>query len=77
MHAEPETGSKPVRATPLAAQAEAGNVKLVKGAWNAQFIDELCAFDKGAHDDDVDAASGAFGQSTTGIAPEDMIAFIR
>jgi predicted phage terminase large subunit-like protein len=66
VHTEPETGSKPVRATPLAAQCEAGNVKLVKGAWNGQFIDELCAFDKGLHDDDVDGASGAFGKLSSG-----------
>jgi predicted phage terminase large subunit-like protein len=60
--AEPETGSKEVRAAPFASQCEAGNVRLVKGAWNAQFIEELCAFPNGAHDDDVDAASGAFGK---------------
>lgn len=64
---QPETGSKEVRAMPLASQAEAGNVKLVEGPWNAQFIDELCAFPNGAHDDDVDGASGAFGKLTSGM----------
>jgi predicted phage terminase large subunit-like protein len=64
VHAQPETGSKEVRAAPFAAQAEAGNVRLVRGAWNVQYIDELCSFPNGAHDDDVDASSGAFGKLT-------------
>lgn len=58
----PATGSKQVRADPLASQAEAGNVRLVEAGWNTAFIDELCAFDRAEHDDQVDAASGAFGQ---------------
>lgn len=62
VHAKPVTGSKVVRAGPLAAQAEAGNVVLVRGAWNAAFLDELTSFPNGAHDDQVDAASGAFGK---------------
>lgn len=56
----PETGSKEVRAQPLASQAEAGNVKLVKAEWNRAFLDELAFFPNGNHDDQVDAASGAF-----------------
>jgi predicted phage terminase large subunit-like protein len=54
-----ESGSKETRAEPFAAQCEAGNVYLVKGKWNEPFIDELCNFPTG-HDDQVDAASGAF-----------------
>lgn len=61
----PSTGDKALRADPLASQAEGGNLQLVKGQWNGQFVDELCAFDKGEHDDQVDAASGAFGQLAT------------
>lgn len=57
---EKVTGSKEVRADGLAAQAEAGNVKLVRGPWNEEFLNELTAFPNGAHDDQVDAASGAF-----------------
>lgn len=56
----PATGPKEVRAAPVAAQAEAGNVKLVRGPWNAAFLDEVCEFPHGAHDDQVDALSGAF-----------------
>ncbi len=62
---EPATGSKEVRADPLASQAEGGNVKLVRGPWNEAFIEELCSFPQGAHDDQVDAASGAFGMLTS------------
>jgi predicted phage terminase large subunit-like protein len=57
---KPATGSKESWAAPLAAQAEAGNVRLVEGDWNQEFIDELCNFPTGAHDDQVDAAAQAF-----------------
>jgi len=65
VHAETATGSKVVRANPLAAQAEVGNVKLISGSWNAQFLDELAAFPNGPHDDVVDAASGALAKLAT------------
>ena len=58
----PVTGEKSVRAQPLASQAEAGNVKLLKRAWNAAFLDEIGAFPNAAHDDQVDAASDAFAE---------------
>jgi predicted phage terminase large subunit-like protein len=57
---EREEGNKEYRADPLAAQCEHGLVKLGEGQWNQAFIDELCAFPNGAHDDQVDAASAAF-----------------
>lgn len=56
------TGEKTTRWRPFAAQCEAGNVKLVKGAWNSPFIDELCIAPNGTHDDQADAASGAFNK---------------
>ena len=55
------TGSKEVRAAPVAARAEAGEVKLVAGPWIEEFLDELTAFPDGLHDDQVDALSGAYG----------------
>ncbi len=58
---ERETGEKMTRAEPLAAQCEAGNVKLVRGSWNAAYLDEICAFPASKHADQVDASSGAFG----------------
>lgn len=54
------TGDKVVRAEPIAAQWDGGNVRIVQGAWNADFLDELCAFPAARHDDQVDALSGAY-----------------
>ena len=62
------TGSKTSRAGPFASQAQAGNVKLVRGAWIADFLDECDAFPGGAHDDQVDAASGAFTELARGMS---------
>jgi len=53
--------NKETRAGPLASQAQAGNVKLVEGAWNEDFLNEVDVFPtKGIHDDSIDGASGAF-----------------
>lgn len=57
----PETGDKAIRATPVASQCNVGNLCLVRGPWNAAFIDELASFPSGTHDDQVDALSRAFG----------------
>ncbi len=61
------TGSKITRAKPLMSAVENFNVKLVRGAWNREFIEECIVFpQKGFHDDQVDAASGAFEQLGSG-----------
>ena len=60
VRAVPVTGSKEVRATGLAAQQQAGQVTLVEGDWNGQFVAECASFPKGRHDDQVDAAATAF-----------------
>lgn len=58
--AERETGDKVTRASAASAQAEAGNIKLLRGPWNDAFITELVSFPtEGGHDDQVDALSGA------------------
>ena len=62
VHVETVSGDKETRATPFAAQCEAHNVKLVSGAWNAPYLDELTAFPNGAHDDRVDGSSGSFNK---------------
>jgi len=64
------TGSKEIRASPLSAASEAGNVRIVSphrvgnawvgGEWISGFLEELEAFPYGGHDDQVDGASGAF-----------------
>jgi predicted phage terminase large subunit-like protein len=54
--------SKGTRAKPVSAQAEAGNIKLVRGKWNDAFIQEAVNFDgsKECTSDQIDALSGAF-----------------
>ncbi|MFC5385177.1 phage terminase large subunit [Aquamicrobium segne] len=61
------TGEKAVRAKPAAAQAEAGNVKLVRGPWNDTFLDEVCAFPNATHDDQVDAFADALNELALGV----------
>ena len=59
---ERATGDKQVRADPLAAQVEAGNVRIVRSPWNRAYTEELAAFPMGKHDDRVDASAGAFNK---------------
>ena len=56
------TGEKSVRARPASAQAEAGNIKLVRGLWNQAFLDEVCVFPAGTNDDQVDAFADAVNE---------------
>ena len=58
--AVPPEGDKFTRAGPVAARLNAGRLALVRGAWNRAFLDELATFPAGAHDDQVDALSGAY-----------------
>jgi predicted phage terminase large subunit-like protein len=60
------SGDKTTRAAPFASQAEAGNVVLVRGAWNGDFLDEAETFPFGGHDDQLDAAVGGFEALTGG-----------
>lgn len=56
-----ETGDKITRADPYASQWQAGNIDILRGAWNEAFFAEHESFGDGKdHDDQVDAASGAF-----------------
>lgn len=57
-----ETGDKITRAQPVASQAEAGNIFLVRGPWNNEFLDEVETFPTGKLKDIVDAMSRAFGR---------------
>lgn len=60
------TGDKATRAKPASAQAEAGNVKLVRGDWNEVFLDEICAFPNAQFDDQVDAFADALNELALG-----------
>ncbi len=69
VYADRPTGSKDVRLEPFAAQLEAGNVRIVKGAWNRDYIEELVAIPNGQFRDQADATAGAFNMlsaATTG-----------
>ena len=63
-YGKPSSGSKEIRANPVSSQAEAGNFKLVRGTWINAFLEEAEQFPNGAHDDQVDAVSGAYEQLT-------------
>jgi predicted phage terminase large subunit-like protein len=61
----PETGDKVTRAEPFSSQCEAGNVFLVRGAWNEPYIEELALFPGGQFLDQVDASANAFQRLAT------------
>lgn len=52
--------NKAERARPLSVECEWKGVWIVNGNWNYAFLDELTAFPKGQHDDQVDGASSAY-----------------
>lgn len=60
VHSERESGDKATRANPVASQVNVGNVQMIRTAWNMPLREELALFPLGAHDDIVDALSGAF-----------------
>ncbi len=56
------TGDKVYRADPVSVQVNSGNVALLRGDWNAAFVEELRNFPYGTYKDQVDALSMAFHQ---------------
>jgi predicted phage terminase large subunit-like protein len=70
----PESGSKEERAQPVAAQANVGNLFLMKNdRWNSIFIDELAAFPGSTFKDQVDSLSRAFSE----LLPDEMATWMR
>ena len=55
-----ESGSKVTRAEPFSSQWQAGNVDVVAGQWNNDYLTEMEIFPEGNHDDYIDASSGCF-----------------
>lgn len=55
-----ERGDKLTRFGPFSSQCQAGNVKFLRAHWNDAVFSSLEGFPEAAHDDDADAASGAF-----------------
>jgi predicted phage terminase large subunit-like protein len=60
VRATPESGDKITRFSPFSAQAEAGNVLVLRGPWNEAWFSSLEGFPEAAHDDDADSTSRAF-----------------
>ena len=54
-----ESGERLTRFGPFSSQCRAGNVKARRGAWNEELFRVLEGFPDLAHDDEVDACSGA------------------
>ena len=54
-----ESGDKLTRFGPFSSQCRAGNVKFRRGSWNEELFRILEGFPDLAHDDEVDACSGA------------------
>lgn len=67
-----EVGNKEVRANVWASRIEDGLVYMVKAPWNDEFISECLAFPRGAHDDQVDAVSGATQMLPSYVRFEDV-----
>lgn len=67
------TRDKITRAKPVSAQAEVGNIKVLRGGWNDAFFQELENFPEGAHDDIVDVLSGAFNELAGGMSLADVL----
>ena len=71
----PPESDKITRAKPFAAQALAGNVKLLRAPWNEMFLNHLHGQPDLPHDDMMDAASGMFNEL---LSPNttDLVAFV-
>jgi len=44
----------------------------MRDAWIEPFLDELCTFPSGAHDDQIDAAADAFNELA--LSPPNLVA---
>lgn len=73
VHFSPETGAKADRAGPMAAQAAAGNVKIVAGPHIDAFLEEAELFPFGSYLDQIDAASRGFARLIKPTASSDIV----
>ena len=60
------SGDKVTRWGPFAAQAEAGNVDVLRAPWNREWFDDLARVPFSAHDDQADSAARAFTELALG-----------
>lgn len=73
VHTSPNSKDKVTRAKPVSAQAEAGNVLVLRAGWNDEFFTELENFPEGGHDDIVDVLSGGFNELCGGVSLADVL----
>ncbi len=59
---QPVTGDKITRADPFSSQVNSGNVWIVKGDWNREYVEELRQFPNGKHDDMIDCSSDCMAE---------------
>jgi len=77
VYADRPTGDKALRAEPVAAQAAAGNVRMVAAPWNGRLLDILTAFPLGAVRDPVDALSGGFSRLVKSIPTTGVTSYVQ
>jgi len=75
--AAPESGDKLTRFGPFSSQCRAGNVKIRRGSWNEELFRVLEGFPDLAHDDEVDACSGALEMLNPGMKSEGHYEWMR
>lgn len=76
VHTQTMSKDKLTRAKPVSSQTEWGNVRVLRAPWNEEFFTELENFSDNdseyAHDDIVDALSGAFNELSGGMSTADV-----
>lgn len=60
--ADRPSGDKTTRLMPFAAQAEAGNARVLQAPWNREYIEEMTAIPNGKYRDQGDATSAAYNR---------------
>jgi predicted phage terminase large subunit-like protein len=73
---EPASGAKETRWRPYSAQVKAGNVALIAGYWNDDYLNELRRLPAGKFKDQADASAGAFNKLALGWQQE-YVAIIK
>ena len=73
----PETGDKLTRFGPFSAQAQAGNVDVLRGLWNEDWFTALEGFPEAAHDDDADATARAFNAFLHRLNSQGLLDLVR
>jgi predicted phage terminase large subunit-like protein len=72
-----ESGDKLTRFGPFSSQCRAGNVKILRGSWNEDLFRVLEGFPDLAHDDEVDASSGALEMLNPEMNSQGIFEFYR